>query len=92
MVNVVADRLSRVEVDLVKSGTTKTATICSQTLRREFAGLQEFVYGLAWKFCVKRLIHEIILNTLSRDYPLGGKNTTQHLQDRGAVNTCLKEN
>ena len=81
MVNVVADRLSRVEVDLVKSkqsGTTKTATICSQTLNREFAGLvcaaesgvcrslQEFVYGLAWKFCAKRLIHEIkiLLNRL----------------------------
>ena len=76
MVNVVADRLSRVEVDLVKSkqsGTTKTATICSQTLRREFVGLvcaaelgvcrslQEFIYSLAWKFCVKRLIHEINL-------------------------------
>ena len=42
MVNVVADRLLRVEVDLVKlkqSGTTKTATICSQTLHREFVGL-----------------------------------------------------
>ena len=42
MVNVVADRLSRVEVDLVKSkqsGITKTGPICSQTLHREFVGL-----------------------------------------------------